>query len=110
MISPFFARLPGMSSTFSPRNPLYQELSGVAPSSRRIILSSKSEMRRVIGWTVVDLIEQHLEALLGHPRILLEELMFLVVQVCEAADVLFKGAHALDRSIKREVFEWIGEN
>jgi hypothetical protein len=37
-------------------------------------------------------------------------LKLLVVQVCEAADVPFEGVHGLNRSIKREVLEWIGEN
>jgi hypothetical protein len=49
------------------------------PSSRRIILSSKSEMRRVIGQTAVDRIEQHLGALLRQPRVLSEKLKLLVV-------------------------------
>jgi hypothetical protein len=92
------------------RGSLYQEGHRVAPSSRCIILSSKSEMRAVIGRTAVDRIEQHFGALLGQPRVLSEELKLLVVQVCEAADVPFEGAHALNRSTKREVLEWIGEN
>jgi hypothetical protein len=37
-------------------------------------------------------------------------LKLLVVQVCEAAELPFEGAHALNRSTKREVLEWIGEN
>jgi hypothetical protein len=89
---------------------LYQELHGVAPSSCPIILSSKSKMRGVSGWTAIDAIEQHLGALLGQHWVLSEELKLLVVQACEAADVHFEGAHALNRSTKREVFEWIGEN
>jgi hypothetical protein len=30
--------------------------------------------------------------------------------MCEAADVPFEGTHALNRSTKKEVLEWIGEN
>jgi hypothetical protein len=37
-------------------------------------------------------------------------LKLLVVQTCETADVPFEGVHALNRSTKREIFEWIGEN
>jgi hypothetical protein len=37
-------------------------------------------------------------------------LKLLVVQVCEAADVPFEGVHAPNRSTKREVLEWTGEN
>jgi hypothetical protein len=55
-------------------------------------------------------IEQHLGALLGQPRVLSEELKLLVMQVCEPADVPLEGAHALNRSTKREVLEWIREN
>jgi hypothetical protein len=92
------------------RHSLYQELSGVAHSPRCIILSSKSEMRGVIGRTAVDPIEQHFGAFLGQPRVPLEELKLLGMQVCEAADVPFEGVHALNRSTIREVLEWIGEN
>jgi hypothetical protein len=42
------------------RRSLYQELHGVAPSSHHITLSSKLEMRGMIGRTAVDPIEQHL--------------------------------------------------
>jgi hypothetical protein len=84
---------------------LYQELQGVAPSSRRIILSSKSKTRGVIRRTAVGPIEQHLGVLLGRPRVLWEELKFLVVQVCEGADVPFEGAYALNPWIKRELLE-----
>jgi hypothetical protein len=98
-----------MISARKRRSP-YQEFHGVAPSSRRIILSSKSEIRGVIGRTAVDPIEQHLGALLGQPRVLSEQLKLLVMQVCEVADVPFEGAHGLNRSTKREVLEWIGEN
>jgi hypothetical protein len=67
-------------------------------------------MRGLIGRTSFDPIEQHLGVLLGHPRVLSEELKLLVVQLCEVADVPFEGAHALNRSTEREVLEWIGEN
>jgi hypothetical protein len=80
------------------------------PSSRRITLSSKSDMRESIGRTSFDPIEQHLGAFLGQPLVLSEELKLLVVQLCKVADVRFEGSHALNRSIKREVLEWIGEN
>jgi hypothetical protein len=64
----------------------------------------------VIEQTPVDPIEQHLGAFLGQPLVLSEELKLLVGQVREAAHVLFEGAHALNRSTKREALEWIGEN
>jgi hypothetical protein len=52
------------------RRLLYQELRVVTPSSRHIILSSKSEMRGVIRRTAGDPIKQHLGALPGQPRVL----------------------------------------
>jgi hypothetical protein len=89
---------------------LYQEFHGVIHSSRRTILSSKSKMRRVIGRAAGDPIEQHHEALLSRSPVPSEKLELLVVQVCEAADVSFEGARVLNRSTKKEVLEWIGEN
>jgi hypothetical protein len=47
---------------------------------------------------------------MGRLRVLSEKLKFLIVQMSTAADVLFEGAHAPNRSTKREGFEWIGEN
>jgi hypothetical protein len=87
------------------RRSLYQELYGVDPSSRRTILSSKSEIRGMIGLRTVDPIARHLGAFLGRPRVLSEELELLVVQVCEAADVPFEGTHALNRSTERQALE-----
>jgi hypothetical protein len=91
------------------RRSLYQELQGVTPSCRRIILSSKSDLRAVVGPQAADPIEQHLAALLGRPRVVTDELKLLVTQVLEARRVSFEGPHALHRATKREVLDWIGE-
>jgi hypothetical protein len=91
------------------RRSLYQELQGVTPSSRRIILSSKSELRGVMGPRAVDPIEQHLASLLGRSHVLSEELKLLVTQVCETRRVTFEGTHSLSRATKREVLDWIGQ-
>jgi hypothetical protein len=56
------------------RRSSYQKLLGVAPSAGRVILSSKSERKGVIGRTAVDPNEQHIGALLGPPRVLSAEL------------------------------------
>jgi hypothetical protein len=40
----------------------------------------------------------------------LELLKLLVVPVREAADLPFEGAHALNRSTKKGLFDWIREN
>jgi hypothetical protein len=60
------------------------------------------------GRTAVDPIEQHRDTP-GSVSVLWEDLKVLVGQVCEAADVPFEGAHALNRSTKRDVLEWIGQ-
>jgi hypothetical protein len=92
------------------RRSLYQDLHGVAPSSRRIILSAKSEMRSVVAHRAIDPIEQHLAALLRVPKVLAQDLKLLVEQVCGTAGTSFEGQHSLNRSTKREVIEWIGAN
>jgi hypothetical protein len=80
----FDALLPFAKTNFNimsaqKRSSLYQKLHRVGHSSRRIILSSKSEISGVIERTAVDPIEQYLGALLGQPRVLSEELKLLVV-------------------------------
>jgi hypothetical protein len=92
------------------RRSLYQELHGVDPSSRRIILSSKSEMKAVIGHAAHDPIEKHPGELLGRIRIFSENLKLLVLQVCDTTGVPSEGAHPFRRSTKREVLEWIEES
>jgi hypothetical protein len=92
------------------RRLLYQGLHAVVPSSRRIILSSKSEMKAVIDHTVHVPVEKHLGELLGRTRIHSEDLKLLVVQVYDTTGVPFEGAHALRQSTKKEVLNWIGEN
>jgi hypothetical protein len=87
------------------RRSLYQELHAVAPSSRRIILFSKAEMKAAHGP-----IEKHLGELPGRTRILSEDLKLFVAQVCDTTGVPFEGTQLLRRSTKREVLEWIGEN
>jgi hypothetical protein len=89
---------------------LYQGLHGVAPSCWCIFLSAKSKKREATERKAVNLIEHHFGTFLGRPLVLLEELKLLFVQVCEVTDVPFEGVHALNRSTKREVLEWIGEN
>jgi hypothetical protein len=90
------------------RRSLSQELHGVTPSSRRVILSSKSELKGVVERKAVDPIEQHLAELLGGSRVLTEDLKLLVPQVCEVSGVAFEGKHTLKRATKREVLDWIG--
>jgi hypothetical protein len=61
---PLFAKTNFNMISARKRRSLCQKLHGAAPSSRCIILSSKPEMKGVIGGTAVDPIEQYLGALL----------------------------------------------
>jgi hypothetical protein len=92
------------------RRSLYQELRGVHPSSRRIMLSSKSALKSVIIGTAVDPIEKHLAGLLGRKGILTQDLRLFVKQVCHTANFPFDGPRALPRSTKREILCWIEDN
>jgi hypothetical protein len=89
---------------------LYQELQGVAPSSRRIILSAKSQMRKVIGERATDPVEQHIAELLGKKRLLSDELKVLIGQVCAAEHIPFQGPRPLNRSTKRQMLDWVSSN
>jgi hypothetical protein len=91
------------------RRSLYQELQGITASCRRIIRSSKSDLKAVVGPKAVDPIEQHLAALLGRPRVVTDDLKLLVTQVLETRRMSFEGPHPLRRATKREVLDWIGE-
>jgi hypothetical protein len=92
------------------RRSLYQELAGVITSSRRIIMSSKSEMGAVVGARSSHPVERHLANLLGRNRILSWELKAIIEQVCQAAHVGFEGPHPLNRSTKRDLIQWIETN
>jgi hypothetical protein len=92
------------------RRSLFQELAGVTPSSRRIMLSSKSQTKRVLAGQEIDPVERHIVGLLGRTRVLSEELRLVIEQVCEAATVSFEGPHRLNRSTKREMLDWISAN
>jgi hypothetical protein len=67
-------------------------------------------MRKVVGRTAANPIEQHLAALMGQPRIVSEDLKLLVQQVCDATNFRYEGMHTLHRATKREVLEWVEEN
>jgi hypothetical protein len=92
------------------RRSLYQELAGVITSSRRIILSSKSEMGAVVGARPSPPVERHLAILLGRNSILSWELKAIIQQVCQAAHVGFEGTHPLNRSTKRDLIQWVESN
>jgi hypothetical protein len=84
----------------------YQELRGVTPSSRGIILSSKIEISSVVGHRAVDMIKGLLES----PRVFGRDVKMLVIQVCESSKIHFEGRHQGNRSTKMELLEWSKEN
>jgi hypothetical protein len=95
------------------RRSLYQELKGVTPSARRMLISSKSQMGGVIsGGKVVHPIEQRLAELLGRRRLSLQDLKVLLTAVSAVAHVSViiedgEHRHSLNRATKRELLAWI---
>jgi hypothetical protein len=106
---PFVETNSNMMSARKPHSP-YQEFHGVASSSRRIILSSKLEMRGVIGQITLDPIEQHLGALLGHPRGSLGRVEASCCPAVRSRRCPFRRSACAESIDQREVLEWIGEN
>jgi hypothetical protein len=93
------------------RRSLYQELHGVSPSSRRVILSSKSAMGKVVDHGTTNPFEQHISGLLGgRKKSLSEQLRILIGQVCETMDLPCSAPRKLSRSSKRDMLEWIEAN
>jgi hypothetical protein len=100
-------------SLMSPRKrrSLYQELHGVSPSSRRLIISAKSVMGSAIRQAPTHPFEEHIAGLLGgRKRILSHQLRILIGQVCEMLRLPFDAPRQLNRSTKREMLEWIEAN
>jgi hypothetical protein len=90
------------------RRSLFQELHGVSPSSRRVIISVKALLRKAIEHPPINLFEEHLAGLLGgRRRVPFEHLQVLIGQVCEQTRQDFDEPHRLSRSVKREMLEWI---
>jgi hypothetical protein len=90
------------------RRSLYQELEGVITSSRRIILSSKSQMGHIMAPS--NPFESHLAKMLGRKRILSSELQAIIQEACETDHVEFDGTCPLRRSPKRDLLHWIEVN
>jgi hypothetical protein len=94
------------------RRSLYQELLGVAPSGRRILISSKSELAGVVDGRRQNPIERELSRLLGlHHRILVPELRIVIMEVCQRVRIDFATAHShnLNRATKKDMLDWIAE-
>jgi hypothetical protein len=102
-----FAKTKVSMMSFQKRRSLYQELYGVSPSSRRVILSSKSRLKRVIEPRTIHPIEAYLAGLLGRITIPAQQLRILVAQTCDANRLQFNGRRQLNRSTKKEILEWI---
>jgi hypothetical protein len=106
-----------MSLTSCPRRrSLYQELKGVPPSGRRVMLSCKSEMASVIwGRKAINPYEKELRTLLDRPKILLPELKLLIQEACKIAQLPFviedgEQHHGLNRATKREMLQRIADH
>jgi hypothetical protein len=76
------------------RRSLFQELAGVIPSSRRIILSSKRQFVQSSCRLQVCSDDS-------------EERRLMIEQACEATAARIEGPHRSNRSTKREMLDWI---
>jgi hypothetical protein len=66
------------------RRSLLQELQGVNPSSRRVIISAKQFMGKAMDHPTINPFDEHLVGLLGgRRRIPSEHPLVLIGQVCE---------------------------
>jgi hypothetical protein len=95
---------------------LYQEPKRVAPSARRVTLSSKLDMAGVIARRkAINPYEKELGTLMDRPRILLTELKVLIEEALTAAHLRFMiedsdRHHTLNRATKREMLQWIADH
>jgi hypothetical protein len=93
------------------RRSFAQELDGACPSSRRLVITLKSVVRKARDNPVSNPIEEHLTGLLGkHAWILTAELKMLIGQVCETIHLLFEGPRPLGLCTKNRMFYWIEAN
>jgi hypothetical protein len=105
--------LPFARTNFTLMNPqkrrsLFQELHGVRPSPRRVIISAKQLMGKAMEHPTIHPFEEHLAGLLGgRRRVPSEHLRALIGQGCEQTRQDFDGPHRLSRSTKREMLKWI---
>jgi hypothetical protein len=88
---------------------LSQELLGVGPSRRRILLTSKSEMKKAMGVQSVDPVERQVVQILGRKHVLSADLKSIVSGICQTTGMEFHGAHGLERSTKTEILDRIVE-
>jgi hypothetical protein len=66
------------------RRSLLQQLHGVSPSSRRVIISAKQLLEKAMEHPTINSFEEHLAGLLGGcRRVPSEYLRVLIGQVCE---------------------------
>jgi hypothetical protein len=87
---------------------LFQELHGVSPSSRRVIISAKQPMGKAMEHPKINPFKERLAGLLGGcRRVPSEHLRVLIGQVCERTRQDFDGPRRLIPSTKREMLEWI---
>jgi hypothetical protein len=97
-------------TTMSPqkRRLLFQQLHGVSPSSRRVIISAKQFMEKAMEHLTINPFEEHLAGLSGgRRRVPSEHLQVLTGQMCEQTRQNFDGPRQLSRSTKGKMPEWM---
>jgi hypothetical protein len=89
---------------------LCQQLQGIGPSRSRLLLTSKSDMRRAMGVRPGDPIERQLLDIFGGKRLLSADLKVLVHRVSREGYARFEGRRSLGMSTKAEVLDWVSEH
>jgi hypothetical protein len=105
-----FATMNLSAMSMKRRRSLSQELLGVGPSRRRLLLISKADIKQAIARRPSDPTERQLAELFDRKHICSPELKLLVRQVYEETKLEFQSSHSLERSTKSEVLDWITEH
>jgi hypothetical protein len=108
MLLPFAkTKLSAMSE--KKRRSLDQELEGVAPSRRTMLLSSKTSLKTVIDNKPAHRVEPRLAELLGARCVLAEEIRALIKITCDESGAPFEAPRPLNRATKLQMLEWVSE-
>jgi hypothetical protein len=102
-----FAKTKLSTTSEKTRRSLYQELQGVAPSTRRVLVSATSQLKAVLGWWTSNPMERHLAQMRGTHPISAPEPKILTETICSTAGISFDSPRSLRSSTKREVLDWI---
>jgi hypothetical protein len=97
-----FAKMNFIMMSPQKRQSLFQELHGVSPSSRRVIISAKQLMEKTMEHPIINPFEEHLAGPLGGRKTVPSEyLRVFIGQVCEQTRQDFDGPRRLSCSTNK---------